>query len=151
MEIGYYSEPVQEYVKALGAADTLESLQHTVMLYRRIAADAVAVAEKMGTEEFYRWRAGLALERKGKFAGEEWALAFGEIMMPRIMLLVGMAASHFHVPWGVAFIRMKDFGQIVESDGIAIVLDEPAKPLPKKARKKRATLAVTPALPSEGT
>lgn len=141
MNIGYLTDPVPEYIKAINAAETLESLHHTVGLYKRIAADALEAVEKMDGEAFERWRAGLSLERKKVFAGEEFSKTFGVILLPAVMLHVGMLAQHFGAPWGCAFIRMKEWGQIIEKNGIATV-DLDAKP-PKSKRQKRRKLGAS--------
>ena len=45
---------------------------------------------------------------------------FGNVIVPDLMFQVSMVASQFGVPWGLAFVRLKDAGIIVYDDtGIA--------------------------------
>jgi hypothetical protein len=66
----------------------------------------------MKREDFRQWRKGLAKERKGQFAGEDFAIRFGALLLPELLLKVGMVAVIFNAPWGCAYIRMKEAGQL---------------------------------------
>jgi hypothetical protein len=135
MYIGYLTEPMEPYMKALEGAKTLKSLAAAVQKYKKIAADACAVVDGMGEADFTEWRRGLASERKKEFAGDEWCQRFGAILIPRVMLEVGLVANHFVAPWGCAYIRMREEGRISEAGGVASIVTEPAKK--KKSRPRQ--------------
>lgn len=122
--ITYISEQPKDYSDALTACKTLDELQQTLNSYRTIASDAVEAIPK-NQKEFAQFRAGLRKERKGQFAGEDWAETFMSIVMPEVMFKVSMMASRFMVPWGCAYIRMKEVGAIkIDSDGIARIIEK---------------------------
>ena len=119
MDIGYQSEPIEDYQKALNGAKTLDGLRKAVGKFALIAGDAAEVVSGMDEDAFKEWAAGLAMERKKQFAGEDWVEKYGAIVMPIVMLEVGMIAQHFGAPWGCAYIRMKEAGRIKEVCGVA--------------------------------
>lgn len=122
--IDYRDEPDQEYCSGLdGARLRLELLSHTVMyfpLFPDAHEQALAIADN---EDFLQWRAGLAAERKGKFAGEDFMRKFGAILMPANLVRIGMIASQFKVPFGLAFRRMHEIGAF-EIEGNRIIWKE---------------------------
>lgn len=117
--ITYVSDQGADYSRELGSCETLAQLRKHLDSYHTIAADALD-AIPIDEEQFALFRAGLLMERKGKFAGEEYAKRFSVILMPEVMFRVDMVATQFHVPFGLAFLRIKDAGRIVFDDaGIA--------------------------------
>jgi hypothetical protein len=117
--ITFFSDQGSDYSAALGKCKTLPALTELLHDYATIAPDALEAIPRTA-EEFDAWRKGLGQERKGVFAGEAFMDRFGNILMPALILQVGMVAQQFGVPWGLAFIRLKDAGHIVYDDaGIA--------------------------------
>lgn len=113
--ITYSSDQAAGYSNGLTACKTLAQLRNHLDDYHAIAADAMA-AIPVDEEQFALFRAGLLMERKGSFAGETWADRFSVILMPEVMFQVGMIAAQYFVPWGMAFLRLKDAGRIVFDD-----------------------------------
>lgn len=111
--IRYADEPDQEYVAGLdGAKLRIDLIAHTAM-YEPLFPDAHEQAVAInGDEEFLQWRAGLRMERKGNFAGEDFMNKFGCILMPANLIRVGEIAARFGVPFGLAFCRLKETGAI---------------------------------------
>jgi len=124
VHVRYLDETFNEYGEALDRAKSLDDLREVVTQYRRFAYDAVRLVAKMKANEWPAFKKGLRLERKGKFAGEDFAKKYGAVLMPEVMFKVGMIAHQFHVPWGCAFLHAKDLGKIVECDGIAKFSEE---------------------------
>ena len=110
--IGMLSEPVPDYVKELGAVETLEELRTMLEGWRKLAGDAREAAQQIKPEEWPEFMRGLRAERAGRFAGEPWAERWTVLLMPTMLWRVSMVAEHFHVPWGVAYTRLKDTGQL---------------------------------------
>jgi hypothetical protein len=110
--ITFSSDQPTDYGKAIDAALTPEDLRSALLAWKNLAADALAVAETMTAEDFEVFRAGLRKERKGRFAGDEWAIKYGAILMPEVMFKVSMVASQFHVPWGLAYKRLEETGRL---------------------------------------
>ena len=110
--ITYFSEHPQEWASSLDGADTLEKLKLLCEEWKELAPDALRTVVKMTGADFLQWRAGLKMERKGKFAGDSFSEKYGDITMPAIMFKVEMVASGYKVPWGLAYIRMKETGTL---------------------------------------
>lgn len=113
--ITYISEQPTDYGEALDAADTLEKLRATTGNWILLTEDAHKVVVGMTPADFKAWRNGLAKERKGQFAGEEFSEKFGAVMMPEKMLKVSIIAMKFCAPWGCTYLRLKDNGQLEEA------------------------------------
>lgn len=119
MNIGYLSTCDQDYSRLLTLQDTRAKLRKFTASYRRVADDAFQIALSMSLGDFRQFRDGLAKERRGRFAGEEWMKRFGDVLMPQVIFKVSTIACEFKVPWGLAFKRLIDVGHIVEDeDGI---------------------------------
>jgi hypothetical protein len=120
VNIGYYSEPVKPYCAAIAAAKSPEELREKIRGFSLIAWDALKAANGIiSGADWQEWRRGLRIERKGEFAGEEFARRYGAILMPEIMVRVTMLAEQYTAPWGTAYIRAREAGLIVEADGRA--------------------------------
>ena len=118
------SEQTSDYTKALDDCETLEQLRELLASYRPIASDAEAAIPR-DEQEFGDFRTGLLSERRRKFAGEEWMVRYGSLLMPHVMVEVSLVAMHFMVPWGLAFSRMKDVGRIrLDRAGVAQIVKE---------------------------
>jgi hypothetical protein len=122
VKIGYISETATDYANAIRECKTLAHLRLVTEKYRRVADDAYLIALQMTDKDFKEWLAGLAVESKGRFAGDEFALKYGALMMPETLFKVAIVASEYGVPWGCAFIRLKDVGKIKENSGVATVV-----------------------------
>jgi len=117
--ITYVSDQAADYTKALTAAKSMELLTQVLEEYRAVFPDALDAAPQTD-EQFVEFRAGLLKERKGQFAGEDWATKYGAILMPELGMRVSMVANQFHVPWGCAYIRLAQAGRIKHGpDGVA--------------------------------
>lgn len=117
--ISYTSDQAADYTAGLTACKTLPDLVEFLGQYRAVFSDALDAAPNTD-EEFHEFRAGLLRERRGQFAGEEWATKYGAILMPELGMRVSMVANQFHVPWGCAYIRLASAGRIKHGpDGIA--------------------------------
>jgi hypothetical protein len=121
MIVSHVDEIPTDYAKALDAAKTLDDLRTAVKLYGEVAIDAVEAVERMMEDDFEDWRHALAGERKGIFMGEDRMEKFGDILMPGTMMKISIFASQFHVPWGLAYNRLKQVGKLKIKDGVAEV------------------------------
>jgi hypothetical protein len=110
MRIGPYTDPVEAYQRAVSAAKSPLELADAIEPYAEIAPDAVAAVRTI--ERWSDFATGLARERKGHFAGEDWARRYGAILLPEFMFKVSIVAEQFKVPWGLAFGRLRDVGRI---------------------------------------
>lgn len=120
--IGYLSECDKEYTKSLTAAETLDDLREHAKRWEPVAADALEIVSGMTEDGFKAFRKGLRSERRGKFAGEEWMNKYGAVMLPAVLFEASIVASLYMVPWGLAYIRLRESGRIVESArGVATV------------------------------
>ena len=108
--IRYLSEPVPDYNEAVTSADTLAKLRDALMPYKHFARDAIKVADEMDESGFVTFRQCVEMERKGTYSGDEHAPVVSVILMPETLFHVSMTAAKFKVPWGVAFIRMREHG-----------------------------------------
>lgn len=108
MKITYYSECDVDYIKAVKTCKTLEELQALTEQYREIAEDAYQAARKMDSLLFEQFCKG----RNRSKPSMKWMEMYGPILLPRTILEVGLVAAQFHVPFGTAYIRMKDLNQL---------------------------------------
>ena len=119
MEISYGYEPSRAYAKAIGDAKTSNELHDALTPYSLIAGDALDTFASTDFN-FKEFRDGLLKERKKEFAGVEWIMKYGAIIMPTLMRRVEIIANRNNVQWGMAYIRLREVGMIVEKDGRAI-------------------------------
>lgn len=118
MRIGYLSETDKDYMdgiatalKSRGRQRKYEKLENHLLLYESVAPDALEAFKHKDfrIDEFVEcWKS----ERRGRFSGEEAAKKYGAIILPELFLFVGMVAEKFKVPFGTAFIRMREEGMI---------------------------------------
>lgn len=101
-------EKPEAYSAMLSKCSTLAELRAHVLAYEDLALDAVAVVHEMTAADFREWQIGLKMERRGKFAGEDFMRRFGAVLMPQPMLRITMLADEYCVPFVVAHQRLKD-------------------------------------------
>ena len=125
MKIDLLTEPVDDYQKVVNKAITRGMLEEHIFKYKLIAYDAYELVVRLRDRfDWKEWKTGLEKERKGEFSGDFWARTYGAILMPEVMFRVSMVADHFHVPWGVAYHRLIESGEIKVIQGIAILVRE---------------------------
>jgi hypothetical protein len=56
--------------------------------------------------DYNEFKKGLAVERTGQYAGDEWCERFGSLALPVYMLYASLLAGKYGAPWGVAYFRM---------------------------------------------
>lgn len=117
--IHYIDDPVPGYSAKTRKAKTLPELRAIVEDYALIAGDAVDCVAGMTEADWPEFKRGRASEARGKFAGEEWSEKYGCVILPEIMFRSSIVANTYFVPWGCAYIRLRDEGFIVEEDGRA--------------------------------
>lgn len=110
--ISYVSEQPRDYAEGLSRCQTLEHLTDFLTDWRSLCWDAYEIVMEMDLQAFKEWRKGLAMERRGKFAGEDFALKYGAVLMPETLIKVSMVATQCGAPWGCAYKRMEDEGMI---------------------------------------
>lgn len=115
--ITHTSDQAADYTKALSGCRNADEVRVVTGAYAEIAPDAKAIADAMDDAAFRRFKRGLNKERKGQFAGEKFAEAFGALILPEIMLKVGIVAAQFGAPWGCAYIRLKEMNQLPSGSG----------------------------------
>jgi hypothetical protein len=76
--------------------------------YREICEDAYQIVQKMDDLLFEQFCKG----RNKSKPSIAWMEMYGAILLPRIVLEVGLVSCQFNVPFGTAYIRMKELGKI---------------------------------------
>ncbi len=129
--ITYLSDQAHDYCEALDPCKSLAELTALLEEYHTLFPDALAAIPK-DQEEFEVFLKGLKKERRGRFAGETFVKRFGPVLMPATAMEVSFVAHKYSVPWGCAFIRLKEAGYIVfDSAGVARwVQPTPQQPAP---------------------
>lgn len=113
VEIGYVSSTDRDYSEALKKVKTLAELLELVEYYQPLTKDALAKVKSMDNADFDNFKKDMkfvrtATGKKAEHIVEQW----GAIILPETMVKVSMVAMHFGAPFGTAFIRMKEEGQI---------------------------------------
>lgn len=106
--ITYVSDQQADYTNALARCSWLADLLALVRDYGDLTGDARAVVEQMTGADYQEFSRGLLKERRGKYAGDQWADKYAAILMPEVMFRVSLVAQQFKVPWGCAYIRLKE-------------------------------------------
>ena len=109
--LSYVDDAPARYVRDLNAAETLAQLRESLTRWPVLAADAIEQADAMTADQWDEFQIGLRAERKGRFAGEEWARKYGAILMPGAMIQPSLVAAEFKVPFGLAYIRLWEAGR----------------------------------------
>ena len=108
MKITYYSECDIEYVKAVKNCHSLNELKGIVQEYREIAEDAYQIVQKLDDLLFEQFCKG----RNKSKPSLKWMEMYGASLLPKTILEAGLVSCQFHVPFGTAYIRMKELGQL---------------------------------------
>jgi len=112
-DIGYVSEPVSEYVAGVGAAKSVRELLDHVTRYKFLAFDAWSVVLDMTDADWPVWRDGhRKSKREDQSPDDAWFERYASVIMPDVMFRVSMVAEQFAVPWGCAYIRLREEGLI---------------------------------------
>lgn len=117
MNISSVSEPELPYARVIDGARSKDELVAVLEPYALIAYDALLAAAAL--DDWDDFKTGLRRERKGHYAGDEWATKYGAILMPEIMMRVSIIAEQYKAPWGTAYIRLVEAGRIKEENGQA--------------------------------
>ena len=124
IKIGYLSECDRDYAADLKKAQTFDDLTTFVKRWRMLANDAYksVMSKSFDWDEFVK---GRAMENRDEYAGDVWAEKYSAILMPELMMRVSIYAQNFGAPWGVTYIRLREFGRIVEGKTFAKWVEEP--------------------------
>lgn len=111
-KIGYIAETDHDYVRELDKATSLKLLGNLLADWEPLVWDARADFSKYITNEaeFEKWRKFLTEERKGKAHSKQAYVMYASITLPAPLMVVTEVAMKFKVPWGTAFIRMREEG-----------------------------------------
>jgi hypothetical protein len=118
-------DPAKEYAEAVFNCDSLAELKKALRprgKWNNVALDAIAVVQAMKKDEWEEFHEGIKSERRGVFAGEEWVERYGAVLMPELMLKASVLARQFKVPWGCAFIQLREHER--ETSVVKAVQDE---------------------------
>lgn len=113
---------------ALDLATTLDALEQVMVDWRPFVDDAALVVARMTPDSFADWRAGLAMERQHHYAGDVWSARYADLLLPHNLLMGTYLAGQFHVPLGVALLRMQQLGKVKRISA--------PKPPPRRPRRK---------------
>jgi hypothetical protein len=104
MNITYYSNCDTDYVKAVKSCKSLAELKQIVTEYREMAEDAYTEVAKMDDPLFEQFCKG----RNRLKPSMKWMKVYGPVLLPRVILEIGLIAITYHVPFGAAYIRVKE-------------------------------------------
>lgn len=127
-EVGYLTEsPAAEYARKIRAAKNKSDLVKRVEYYKVFADDAFKIVKKFTDQDFKDFKRDV---KKAKVdQGQEWNEAFiarfGDVIMPRLLIISEMTAAQYCAPWGCALIRVKE------------IAAEAKKKAAKKSKKKK--------------
>lgn len=109
-EVGYLDECDDDYIEELKHCYCLYDLQKVTEKWKWIARDAYLLTMSWTPDDFKAYQKWRKLEAEGKFQGEKQAELYGPILMPEKLFQISIVKIQFHVPWGTAYIRMKQEG-----------------------------------------
>lgn len=116
IEISYLSETARDYSLELRKCLTLDDLRKFVDRYKEIAPDAYFRVIPMTEEDFKEYIKGLKKETAGRFSGEKWALKYGAIILPELLMRIELIAIKYKTPFGLAWIRAHEMGFIIQEN-----------------------------------
>lgn len=101
-------ETPERYAEGLVEAESLAALRAHVEGFAELAKDALPIVRAMTDAEFPIWRKGLQMERRGEFAGEDFAERYAALLLPEPMVTVADVAHRYQVPFDVAVRRLRE-------------------------------------------
>lgn len=101
--IDNYAEWDVEYVKAVKKCKTLFELNMIVTKYKLVAEDAYSIVQSMTYGEFEQF----CKQRNRSRPSMKWMKEYGPVLLPKDILEIGLVATTFNVPFGVAYNRMR--------------------------------------------
>lgn len=120
-QVTMLTEVDQEYMAELRAVTNLGELRAFGLRWLPWAWDGWESIRLMEAEDWVTYQGATAMERRGKFAGEEMAIRFGAIWMPETLLKVSSIALEYKVPFGVAFCQLRAAGRVHMIDGRCVI------------------------------
>lgn len=108
MRITHYSETDKEYIREVRSCKTLSELRAITERYKTVAEDAHATAMTMTEQDF----AEFCKSRSEFKPSLIWMNKYGEVLLPKVIIEVGLIACKFHMPFGAAYLRMKELGKL---------------------------------------
>lgn len=97
------------YSDALDACESFDDVRKLLRRFpRELVLDAREAADRATAEEWDQFKRGVKSERRGRFAGENWAEKWGAILQPGGMFVVSMVAEDFKVPFSLAYRRLRE-------------------------------------------
>lgn len=108
--LNYLDECDEQYIEELNKCCCLLDIQKVTEKWQWIARDAYLTTMAWSQSDFKAFQKWRELEAKGEFQGEQQAVMYGVVLMPEKLFKVSIVKSQFHVPWGIAYKRMKDEG-----------------------------------------
>lgn len=112
-EIGYVTEdPTKKYSSMIRSTRSKEELIDVLSYYKILDNGALKIAKGMNDKDFGIFKNDLSKAKKEQT--EQWINYFnerwGEIVMPKKMILTSLICMQFVAPWGCAFIRGEEIG-----------------------------------------
>lgn len=98
----------RDYAKELVEAGTLAALKELVKRYGELATDAQDALKDATQADFDEWKRGLAFERGGVYAGDDFARKFGAVLVPFKMMALTVLSKKFLAPEGVVYRRLQE-------------------------------------------
>jgi hypothetical protein len=105
LQITYESELDSDYRKELDSCTSVQDLKALIDKYKAVSPDLKDVVIESDAD-YNEFKKGLAVERTGQYAGDEWCERFGSLALPVYMLYASLLAGEYGAPWGVAYFRM---------------------------------------------
>lgn len=117
-DVSPVTEVSKLYVERLDAAieKGAQEFYEVMAEWRELCPDAYDAANAEGFQ-FAHLKDAWAMERMGRFSGEDSARRFGAIILPAALMHAQMTAMEFHVPDGLALRRLVEVGRLEKRDG----------------------------------
>lgn len=112
MKITYTTEdPSRKYAIGIRKAKNKEELLQFLNEYKEFTEEAILIVKKMTDDDFIQFQADLKKANR-KNVEEKWIEyfneAWGDIAIPRKLMISSLIAMQSFAPWGCAFIRCND-------------------------------------------
>ena len=105
LQITYESELDSDYRKELDSCISVQDLKALIQKYEAVSPDLKDVVIESDAD-YKEFREGLAVERTGQYAGDEWCERFGSLAIPAYIHFASLLSGTYGAPWGVAYLRM---------------------------------------------